>query len=129
MAGARLAFHELRPSHVLVTDADGFFWKRVRAADLLAASSAAVWFADHRGAAAGGASGGASASVATAAAERPPRPDTNMRARQFCSLHPWVASERSVVWGEHAARMAIGRDWAAWEAATAAFLPAPDAVR
>jgi len=62
-------------------------------------------------------------------AERLPRPDTNFRARAFCSVHPWAAALRSPAYEEHAARLAIGRDWAAWEAVSAELrlTPAPDA--
>ena len=113
--GARQALAELGAAHVLVTDADGFAWKDVSAAAVVAHAQT-IWFSDHRGAAGD-----------STAAERPPLPDTNARARQFCSLHPWAASLRSAAWDEHAARMAIGRDWAAWEEASREMLPAPDA--
>ena len=119
--GARQALAELGAAHVLVTDADGFAWKDVSAAAVVAHAQT-IWYSDHRGAAAAGGGG-----AVAAAAERPPLPDTNARARQFCSLHPWAASLRSTAWDDHAARMAIGRDWVAWEEASRELLPAPDA--
>jgi hypothetical protein len=126
MYAARGAISAYRAAHVLLTDADGLIWKPVDAAAIVAQSST-VWYADHRGAvpppnstAGGGTASGDMAAFARLA-ERAPRPDTNGRARQFCSLHPWASALSSTGWTEHAARMAIGRDWAAWE-----VRPAPE---
>ena len=113
--GARLALEEWSAAHVLVTDTDGFVWKPVDAKAIVAHAQL-TRYADHRGRA------------HAAASERPPRPDTNFRARAFCSLAPWVATLKSTAWDAHAARFAIGRDWAAWEAVVDELdlLPGPD---
>ena len=118
--GARVAFDDLNAEHVMVTDPDGFAWRDLAAADIVRHSQE-IWYSDHRG----GSSHGPAGPMVNA--ERPPRPDTNARARAFCSLHPWAATRQSSEWADHAARMAIGRDWAAWEAAAADLMPAPDA--
>ena len=112
--GGRAALDELPVRHVLVTDADGFAWKDVSASAIVA-QARAIWYSDNRGAAGAG------------PAERPPLVDTLARARLFCSLHPFAATLRSPAWDEHAPRMAVGRDWAAWEVASAELLPVPDA--
>ena len=112
--GGRAALDELPVRHVLVTDADGFAWKDVSASAIVAQAQT-IWYSDNRGAAGAG------------PAERPPLVDTLARARLFCSLHPFAATLRSPAWDEHAPRMAVGRDWAAWEVASAELLPAPDA--
>ena len=116
--GAMVAISVLNARHVLVTDPDGFAWKDLSAADIIRHSRAGVWFSDHRG------TGGQNPKLAV---ERPPKPDTTSRARQFCSLHPWAAAFHVPGWEEHGARMAIGRDWASWEQASELLLPAPDA--
>lgn len=118
--GARLAFAEFRAHHVMVTDPDGFAWKDVAPRDIVRHSHR-VYYSDHRG----------SVGKAEVAArfERPPRPDTNARARFFCSVHPWARTLRSTAYDEHAARWAIGRDWAAWEESVGdlRLMPSPDA--
>lgn len=121
--GARFALEEMKAAHVLVTDADGYVWKPIDAATLVA-HSATVWYADHRGVA----PVNATSSFFT---DRPPRPDTNYRARAFCSVHPWAAALRSSTY-EHApvGRWAIGRDWASWERLAIgelSLMPAADA--
>lgn len=85
-------------------------FKSVSAASIVAHSST-VWYSDHRGTVAN-----ASTAPQEIVIGRPPRPDTNFRARAFCSVHPWVSALQSAAWEAHAARFAIGRDWAAWEA-------------
>ena len=74
--------------------------------------------------------------------ESPPLPDTQARARAFCSIHSWFGgsgraaeadegtdSGPELAWASHASRFAVGRDWAACENVTgwARLLPAPDA--
>ena len=124
--GARTALTEFRSSHVLVTDSDGYVWKPLDAQAILKHAST-IWYADHRG----------KSSNPDTAAERPPRPDTNHRARLFCSLHPWVAALHPPLppsspsgWQQWAARFAIGRSWADWEKVAInelSLLPGPDA--
>ena len=114
--GAALAFEEARATHVMVADADGFVWKPL-SANAIIAHSRTVWYADHRG------------RSPTLDIQRKPAVDTMARARSFCSVQPWAASLGSSTWRAHGPRMAIGRDWAAWEQVAAAeeLLPAPDA--
>ena len=118
--GASLALVDFRASHVMVADADGFVWKDLRA-DAVLAHSHTVWYSDHRGR--------AHPSDAKSAIERAPRVDTNSRARLFCSLHPYAGTLRAAAWDDGAARFAIGRSWAEWEAVVAQLelMPAPDA--
>ena len=113
--GAATAIVDQRASHVLVTDS-GFAWKPLHPSDVLQQAST-IWFADHRG------------RSPSFDIRRPPAVDTMARARAFCSLQPWVSTLELGAWQEHAARMAIGRDWRAWEEVVAAaeLLPSPDA--
>lgn len=118
--GVRLAFADLHASHVMVSDPDGFAWRDLSPREVIR-SSYLVPFSDHRGV--------VPPTQIAARFERPPRPDTNARARLFCSLQPWLSTLGSALHAEHAARFAIGRDWAAWEhlVLELSLLPAPDA--
>ena len=120
--GAALAFRDFGATHALVTDVDAFVWKPL-SVEAIIEQSRTVWFSDHRGRSPPAMKGD------KAALERPPRPDTAGRARSFCSAQPFAAAARSAAWDGPAARMAIGRNWADWEAAVDALdlTPAPDA--
>lgn len=114
--GASIAVDEMRASHVLVTDADGFVWKDVSVSAIIQSSNT-LWYADHRG------------RSPTLDIERSPHVDTHARARSYCSMHPWVSKLLKIgAWETHGPRMAIGRDWQAWEELIAKeeLLPAPD---
>ena len=114
--GASIAVDEMRASHVLVTDADGFVWKDVSVSAIIQSSNT-LWYADHRG------------RSPTLDIERSPHVDTHARARSYCSMHPWVSKLLKIgAWEAHGPRMAIGRDWQAWEELITKeeLLPAPD---
>ena len=114
--GASIAVDEMRASHMLVTDADGFVWKDVSVSAIIQSSNT-LWYADHRG------------HSPTLDIERSPHVDTHARARSYCSMHSWVSKLLKIgAWETHGPRMAIGRDWQAWEELIAKeeLLPAPD---